>query len=207
MDFVIDSYIHFISRLGEQIEDIDDELIRSNPLTEVLEKINDYKAEINYFRKSIKPCHELILNFAKLDSEFIAESLDVHLHSLQKNIELANDSVDSYREILSDQLNIYHTNVTFKLNDILKFLTIFSVILIPITFIADIYGTNFDHIPELHYRYGYYIMWAVIILTVLSMLYFFRRKRWMWDRYGLQEINQLNNRIFWPSSNRDEYDS
>lgn len=177
LDIVIDNYIYIITRIGDKIEDLDDELIE-NPSSRSLEKINRFKVEINYLRKIIKPCREMILNFSKSDSELIDDAVDVHLKELQNNIELANESVDNYRDILSDQLNIFHTNVTHKLNDILKVLTIFSVIFIPITFIAGIYGTNFDHIPELHFRYGYFAMWGVMVLVALVMIFFFKRKKW-----------------------------
>ncbi len=178
LDIVIDNYIHIISRLGDKIEELDSELIL-NPSTKSLEKINKYKGEINYLSKTINPCREMILNFGKLDSEFIDDEMESFLHELQNNILLAHESVYNYREILSDQLNIFHTTVSYKLNDILKFLTIFSVIFIPITFIAGIYGTNFDNIPELHFKYGYFIMWGIIILIVLSMIVYFKRKKWL----------------------------
>ena len=80
--------------------------------------------------------------------------------------------------MLSEQLTVYSTNVNNRLNDIMKILTIFSVIFIPITFIAGIYGTNFEYIPELRYRSGYFVMWGVILLTVLIMLGYFKYKKW-----------------------------
>ncbi|MBS2212207.1 magnesium/cobalt transporter CorA [Carboxylicivirga mesophila] len=178
LDVVIDNYLHIISRLGEKIEDLDDELIEK-PSSDSLVKINTYKVEISYLRKIIKPCREMIQNLCRLDSELIDDSIQVHLDELRHNIELANEAVDNYRDILSDQLNIFHTTVAYKLNDVLKMLTIFSVIFIPITFIAGVYGTNFDHIPELHYQYSYFIMWGVIIITVLVMLWYFKRKKWL----------------------------
>ncbi|MCZ4696015.1 magnesium and cobalt transport protein CorA [Ancylomarina euxinus] len=177
LDIIIDNYIYIISLVGEKIESLDDELIK-NPSKKTLEEINKYKGEINFLRKSIKPCREMILSLAKMDSELLNENLSVHLKELQDNINLANDSLDSYREILSDQLSIFHTSVSNTLNDILKFLTIFSVIFIPLTFIAGIYGTNFDNIPELHYEYGYFVMWGVIIVTAISMILYFKQKKW-----------------------------
>ncbi|MCW3785381.1 magnesium/cobalt transporter CorA [Plebeiibacterium sediminum] len=177
LDIVVDNYIHTVSLLGEKIEELDDELIRQ-PSTDNLEKINKYKVEVSYLRKTIKPCREMILGLCKLDSELISDQIQSHLHELQNNIELANESIDNYRDILSDQLNIFHTTVAYKLNDILKFLTIFSVIFIPITFIAGIYGTNFDYIPELHYKYSYFIMWGAILSTVIVMITYFKRKKW-----------------------------
>lgn len=178
LDIVIDNYIHVISRLGEGIEALDDVLIKE-PSTDSLEDINGYKMEINYIRKAVKPCRDMVLSFMKIDSELISDQLSIHLNELKNNIELANESVDNYREILSDQLNIFHTTVAYRLNDILKFLTIFSVIFIPITFIAGVYGTNFDYIPELHYKYSYPLMWGLIIIVVVVMLSFFKRKKWL----------------------------
>lgn len=177
LDVVIDNYIYIISRIGEKIEGLDEELI-ANPSKVALEKINTYKGEIVYLRKSIKPCLEMIVMLGKMDSELIYDSSEVHLKELHNNISLANELLDSYREILSDQLSVFHTNVSNKLNDILKFLTIFSVIFIPLTFIAGIYGTNFDYIPELRFKYGYFIMWGVMLATAAAMILYFKKKKW-----------------------------
>ena len=113
-----------------------------------------------------------------MESEFIDDSTEIHLKELVNNINQATDSPESYREILSDQLNVYHTIISGKLNDIMKFLTIFSVIFIPLTFIAGIYGTNFDILPELHFKYSYFIMWAAMLILASGMLFYFRRKKW-----------------------------
>ena len=177
LDVIIDNYIYIISQLGEEIEDIDEELIES-PSPDRLEDINRYKSELVYLRKIVKPCRELVLNLSKMDSELINDYMDIHLKELQNNIELANETIDNYREILSDQLNVFHTNMSSRLNDILKILTIFSVIFIPITFIVGVYGTNFDNIPELHLKYGYYMMLTLIIALVFLMISYFKRKKW-----------------------------
>lgn len=178
LDTVIDNYIYIISRLGEKIENLDESLTsKSEPSS--LDAINHYKSEIIYLRKIIKPCREVVLNLEKIESDLIHSNLQVHLRSLHSNIELANETIDNYREILSDMLNVFHTMMSNKLNDVLKMLTIFSVIFIPITFIVGVYGTNFDYLPELHFRYGYFVMWLVIILLVACMILYFKRKKWM----------------------------
>jgi magnesium transporter len=177
LDIVIDNYIYIISLLGEKIELLEENLLL-DPKGEVIEEINRYKRELNFLRKNIKPAREMILSLSKLDSDLIHENTEVHFKELQDNINQASDSSDSYRDILSDQLNIYHTTISSKLNDIMKFLTVFSVIFIPLTFIAGIYGTNFDNVPELHYEYSYYIMWVVIIIVAIGMLIYFKKKKW-----------------------------
>ncbi len=177
LDIVIDNYIYIISEFGEKIETLEENLLLE-PKQSVIEDINKYKRELNFLRKSIKPAKEMILNLSKMESDLIEYSTDVHFRELQDNINQANESSDSYREILSDQLNIYHTTISSKLNDIMKFLTIFSVIFIPLTFIAGIYGTNFDVVPELHYEYSYFIMWFVMLSVAIGMLFYFKKRKW-----------------------------
>jgi len=115
---------------------------------------------------------------AKMESEFIHDENHIHFRELQDNINEASELSDSYREILYDQLNIYHSSMSTKLNEIMSILTIFSVIFIPLTFIVGVYGTNFENLPEVHWRHGYLFMWVLMILTTLSMIWFFRRKKW-----------------------------
>jgi magnesium transporter len=176
LDIVIDKYIYVISVLGEKIEALED--VALEPKQSFINEINNYKRELNFLRKSIKPAKEMIFSLSKMESDLIDESTYIHFKELQNNINHASDISDSYREILSDQLNIYHTTISSKLNDIMKFLTIFSVIFIPITFIAGIYGTNFDVLPELHYKYSYFIMWGVILIVAIGMLFYFKKRKW-----------------------------
>lgn len=178
LDIVIDNYIFILSLMGERIEMIEEKLI-NNPTPAVLRLINEYKREINFMRKNILPAKEMAMALVKSDSEFLDdENVGVHLKELLDNINQAVEISDSYREILSDQLNIYHMTLSSKLNDVMKFLTIFSVIFIPLTFIAGIYGTNFDNVPELHYKYSYFIMWGVMISITLGMIFYFKKRDW-----------------------------
>ena len=177
LDIVVDNYLYIISLLGEKIETLEENLLL-NPNQNIINEINNYKRELNFLRKSMKPAKEMIFSLAKTDSELITESTYVHFKELEDNISQANDASDAYREILSDQLNIYHTTISSKLNDIMKFLTVFSVIFIPLTFIAGIYGTNFEYVPELSYRYSYFIMWGLMIIITVLMLLFFKIKKW-----------------------------
>ena len=101
------------------------------------------------------------------------------LRDLNDLIIQAGEAVDLYRDMLTEQSNVYNSGISSRMNDIMKVLTIFAAIFIPLTFIAGIYGTNFDHIPELHFRYSYYVFWAVMIAVAISMLLYFRRKKWL----------------------------
>ena len=177
LDVVVDNYIYIIGLLGEDIENLEDKMT-DEPKKELLEEINNYKKELNLLRKNIKPAREMILSLVKLESEILQNENRFHFKELQDNITEAGELSDSYREILYDQLNIYHTIMSTRLNDIMRTLTIFSVMFIPLTFIVGVYGTNFDNLPELHWQNGYFIMWAVMVIVAFVMFLFFRNKKW-----------------------------
>lgn len=178
LDVVIDNYIYIVSLLGDGVECLEEELL-SDHTASVLDDINSYKKELNFLRRNIHPAREMLLALTKTETDYIAEDRLVHFRDLLSNISQAVESTDGYREVLSDQLNIYHTNVSSKLNDIMKVLTVFSVIFIPLTFIAGIYGTNFDYLPELHFKYSYYYMWGAMITVAVGMLGYFKKRKWL----------------------------
>ena len=178
IDTVVDNYIYLISRLGEKIEDIEVGILEDTS-TKTLGQINNYKRELSYIRKSIRPTRDFISRLHRLESEFIREETKPFLNDLQDLITQASDAIDMYTEMLSDQLNIYNSNVSNKMNDVMKVLTIFAAIFIPLTFIAGIYGTNFDYLPELHFKYSYFIFWGILITITTGMLIFFKRKGWL----------------------------
>jgi magnesium transporter len=178
LDTIIDNYMIAIENIGSKIEDIEDQIL-DEPSQELLSQITNYKREVNYLRKSVRPARELTIQLAKNDSELIRDQTIPFLKDLQDIATQATETLDSYREMLSDHLNIYNTTVSNRLNEIMKVLTIFAAIFIPLTFIAGIYGTNFDYLPELHFKYSYYIFWGVMLLVAGMMLRFFRRKGWL----------------------------
>lgn len=177
LDVVVDHYIFVIGELGEEIENLEEQM-SAEPGTNFMDRINHFKRELNFIRKVIKPAKEMILGLAKLETEFIKDENRIHFKELIDNVNEANDLADSYREMVYDMMNIYHTTMSTKLNEIMRVLTIISVIFIPITFIAGVYGTNFDFLPELHWEWGYFAMLAVMASIVGGMIWYFKRKKW-----------------------------
>ena len=177
LDTVVDNYIYLISRFGEKIEDNEVGLLEDASV-KTLEKITYYKREMSFLQKSVRPAKDFFLKLPRLESEFIREDTKPFLDDLLDLITQAVEAIDLYREMLSDQLNTYNSTVSNKMNDVMKILTIFAAIFIPLTFIAGIYGTNFDYLPELHFKYSYFIFWGVMISVVAAMLLFFRKKGW-----------------------------
>jgi len=177
IDTVVDNYIYIVERFGERIEDME-EAVLGNPEPEIMEQLSDYRREMNFLRKNIRPAREAIIQLSKLDSDLINKKTRPFIKDLEDLITQTSEAIDTYREMLSDQMNLYNSTLANKMNDVMKILTIFAAIFIPLTFIAGIYGTNFDYLPELHFKYSYFILWAVMILAAVIMLIFFKRKKW-----------------------------
>lgn len=177
LDVIVDNYNFLMETFGEKVEDLEDKILLQ-PHKNTLQEINKYKIELNYFRKAIRPAREAINSFRALKTELITKKEQPFFNDLNDLVQRSYDSVENYKSMLSEQLTVYSTNVNNRLNDIMKILTIFSVVFIPITFIAGIYGTNFEYIPELRYRNGYFAMWGVILFTVVVMLGYFKYKKW-----------------------------
>ena len=178
LDTVVDNYVFIIEKLGEKIEDIEEEILEKADHA-VMEKINTFKREMNFLRKSVRPAREAIIQLSKLDSELIHEQTIPFLKDMQDLITHAAEAIDTYRDMLSDQLNLYNSVISNRMNDIMKVLTIFAAIFIPLTFIAGIYGTNFEYLPELHFKYSYFVFWGVLVVVAAAMLLFFKRKKWL----------------------------
>lgn len=177
MDTVVENYISIIEHLGEKIEDLEEAvLLGHNP--DVMETINLFKREISYLRKSIRPAREAIFQLLRLESDLIHEKTHFFFKDLEDLIIHATEAIDTYRDLLTDQLNIFNSVTANKMNDIMKVLTIFAAIFIPLTFIAGIYGTNFDYLPELRYKYSYFIFWGVLVVIAGALLGYFKKKRW-----------------------------
>ncbi len=177
LDVVIDNYIYILGVYGEKVEELEGQLVL-NINKDTLKIINSFKHELNDLRINIKPAKEMVSSLVKLDTELIQEENQKHYKELQDNINQAVDLLDYYREVLYDELSMYHSAMSTKLNDTMKLLTIFSVIFIPLTFIVGVYGMNFSNMPELRTENGYFAVWGVMLVSVLVMLWYFKKKKW-----------------------------
>ena len=177
LDVVIDHYIFILGMIGEKIEEVENKMVHG-PDRETLKVINLLKHELSDLGHHIKPAREMIMSLVKLDTDFINPENDKYFKELQDNINQTVELLDYYRELLYDELNIYHSSMSTRLNDIMALLTVFSVIFIPLTFIVGVYGMNFDNMPELHLPNGYFIVWGVMLLIAAGMLWYFKRKKW-----------------------------
>ncbi|MFB6318466.1 magnesium/cobalt transporter CorA [Saccharicrinis sp. FJH54] len=178
MDNIADKYIDTVEYIGEKIEALDKEIFE-NPNTDIIKSIYTFKTELNYLRKAIRPVKEITNSMLRSESRLVNKKTESFFKDLDDLITQSTEALEIYYTMNSDQLNILNTLIGNKTNDVMKVLTIFAAIFIPLTFLAGIYGTNFDYLPELHYKYSYFIMWGVMIVVAGIMLLYFRRRKWL----------------------------
>lgn len=178
LDTLADGYIHTIESLGSKIEEAEEEVLHHSQKS-TLEKIYRFKTNIGFLRKSVFPLKDMMYLLNRSESGFISKKTMTFLKDLNDLVIQSLETIDIYHNITNDYLNIYHSNVALRTNEVMKVLTIFASIFIPLTFIAGVYGTNFDYLPELHFRYGYFFMWGIMTAIAIVMLLYFRRKRWL----------------------------
>lgn len=178
IDTLVDGYLQSIENLGTVIESMEEEVF-TDTRREIVQKIYRLKTTVSFVRKSVFPLKEMMLMLNKNQSKFIQKKTYSFLKDLLDLSTQAMEAVDIYYNMTNDYLNIYNSNVGNRTNDVMKVLTIFASIFIPLTFIAGVYGTNFDFLPELHFKYSYFIMLGVMAIIAVGMLIYFKRKGWL----------------------------
>jgi magnesium transporter len=114
-----------------------------------------------------------------LETDLVSPATFIFLRDLNDLVTQAVEAMDSYREMIQDQLDSHSASTGNRLNDVMKFLTVFSAIFIPLSLLAGIYGTNFAYIPELGFKYGYFIFWGALVIVAIVMVLVFKRKKWL----------------------------
>ncbi|MFB3885803.1 MAG: magnesium/cobalt transporter CorA [Thermodesulfobacteriota bacterium] len=178
MDTIVDHYFLIIEKLGEKIELLEEELV-TRPAAKTLHEIQRFKNEMIFLRRAVWPLREVISGLGRKESPLIRQTTEVYLRDVYDHTVQAMDAIEVYREMLSGMLDIYLSSVSNRLNSVMKVLTIIATIFMPLTFIAGIYGMNFKHMPELEWRYGYPAVWLVVVIIGVSMLAYFKKKRWL----------------------------
>ena len=169
LDAIVDNYFLAIENLNNRIEILEEE-VYSNPEPVVAKNIQLLKKEV---------LKELISRLIDSENPLITKDTKLFLRDVLDHAIEINESLQIYREMSMSLMEMYMSNMSNKMNEVMKVLTIMASIFIPLTFIAGIYGMNFDHMPELHYKYGYYVVWIVMILLFIGMMFYFKKKKWL----------------------------
>jgi magnesium transporter len=179
LDAIVDNYFTILEKLDDRIEVLDEQLTTGMVADEVtVRAIFRYKREMIYLRRAVWPLREVVSALARHETQLVQRETRVFLRDVQDHAVQALETVETFREILSGMLDIYISTINNRLNTVMKVLTIFATIFAPLTFIAGVYGMNFDHMPELRWRWGYPAIMLVMLVIALGMLREFKRRRW-----------------------------
>jgi len=184
IDSVVDNYFKVLEGIGEDIEEVEESLM-DNPDKQTVQSIHFLKRETIYLRKSVWPLREIIGQLDRGETGFVRPETRVYLRDVYDHTVQVIDTVETYRDLISGMIDIHLSTVSNRMNEVMKVLTIFAAIFIPLTFIAGVYGMNFNHsasplnMPELDSYYGYPAVLAVMLAIGVAMLLVFKKKKWL----------------------------
>lgn len=178
LDSVVDQYFVIVERLGDKLEYMEELVIDENPRFE-LSDLHQLKRELMKLRRAVYPMRELTNNMTKTDETIFESGTKYFLRDLHDHCIQVIDNIEIQRDVATGLMDVYINTVSNRMNETMKVLTIIATIFIPLTFIAGVYGMNFDVMPELHNPYGYYAVWILMIVIAIVMLIWFRRKGWL----------------------------
>ena len=178
IDTVIDAYYPVLEAIGERLEALEDEVV-TNPTSDLLARLNRLKNRLVDLRRGIWPQREALNAMVRGDHPIITDPVRIYLRDTYDHCVQTSEVAEMYREMVTGLMNTYLSSIANRTNDVMKVLTIVATIFIPLTFLAGIYGMNFEHMPELASRWGYPAVWIAMVATAIVMLAFFWRKGWI----------------------------
>ena len=177
MDVVVDQYYLVLEQIADKIELLDDEVITNADRSQI-EKIYNLKNKLLLARRSLWPLREIFTRLMREESGLINKKIVPYLRDLLDHTIQITETIELQREITNGLMETHISLMSYKMNEVMKVLTIIATIFIPLTFIVGIYGMNFPNMPEMKWPWAYFALWGVMITVVLFMVYYFRRKRW-----------------------------
>jgi magnesium transporter len=179
IDLIVDNYFVILESFGDEVEELEDEVVRQ-PTPKTLQAVHRFKNDMIILRKSLWPLREVIGRLERRESPLISDALTVYFKDVYDHTIIAIDTVETYRDILSGLLDIYLSSISNRLNEIMKVLTIIATIFMPLTFITGVYGMNFEILfPGKNWRYGFMVISGCMALVALTMLYYFKKRKWI----------------------------
>jgi len=178
IDAIVDHYFLVLEKMGEKIELLEEALL-DDTQTETLQSIHRLKREMIFFRKQVWPIREILSTLMKEEASLIQETTQIFIRDLYDHTIQVMDTIESFRDVLSGLQDLYLSTISNRMNEVMKVLTIMATIFIPLTFIAGIYGMNFEFMPELKIPWAYPALWIVLITIFGLMIFWFKKKRWL----------------------------
>ena len=178
LDAIIDQYFEVVDHMGDKIELLEEALFEQ-PGEEITFEIQELKRTLLRIRRAVFPLREVLSRLEKLDSFLIEEKTRNYFRDLYDHITQVSENIEIYREMTWGLMDMYMTTLNHKMNEVMKVLTIIATIFIPLTFIAGVYGMNFEFMPELEWKYSYFVLLGIMFVVFLMMLYYFIKKKWL----------------------------
>ena len=178
IDITVDNYYKIVETMDDHMDKLE-QMVLDNPSQKIMNSLQEVKKQLIILKNAVYPIREAIIKLDREETSFIKPSTrnylkDVHDHTVQ-----LNETIDIYKDLSAGLRETYLSTLSFKMNQIMKVLTLISTIFIPLTFIVGVYGMNFDFMPELHSQYGYYFTWGFMIVLSVSMIFWFKTKKWL----------------------------
>lgn len=177
-DTIVDGYYPVLEEIGLRLEELEHQVI-VNPTPDVLRTLNSLKNHLVNLRRGIWPQRDAVNQLVRGDHPSVDEEVRIYLRDTYDHCIQTSEVAEMYREMVTGLMNLYLSSVANRTNEVMKVLTIMASIFIPLTFLAGIYGMNFDHMPELHVWWAYPIIWFTMIAVAAGMLVYFRRLGWI----------------------------
>lgn len=179
MDVVVDNYFRVLEAIGESLDEQEDRIIRNRAEQSTLSTLYALKRELALTRRHIWPLREMIATLLRDESPLVQSQTMPFLRDLNDHVTQLIETTDSYREIIPGLMDVYLSTVSNRMNSVMKTLTIFSAIFMPLTFIVGVYGMNFENMPELTWHYGYFMVLGGMAVVAGGMIIYFRRRGWL----------------------------
>jgi magnesium transporter len=178
LEAIIDNYMEVVEHINDKIEELDKALYEHHN-TKLLKEMELQKRKLIALRKIVLPMRDITIQLENSGSAFINEENDIHFRNLRSYCQTVLEEIDAGKQVLEGMTNLFYAAQGQKMNEIMRVLTVVSSIFIPLTFIVGVYGMNFENMPELKYRYGYYIIVALMIALGIGLLAFFIKRGWL----------------------------
>ncbi len=176
IDSVVDEYFKIIERLDSELERIEDQIEENN---NIIQEIHWLKKELLYIRRAVSPARDIVSVIMREEHPFIKEKTSIFLRDVYDHCIQIYESVETIHDIVSGLIEMHLSFMSNKMNEVMKYLTVFASIFIPLTFMTGIYGMNFKNMPELDWEYGYFYLLGFLLFIGLSLLFIFKKKRWL----------------------------
>ncbi|KJR40124.1 magnesium and cobalt transport protein CorA [Candidatus Magnetoovum chiemensis] len=173
IDIAVDSYFKILDSVDSKIEYTEERI--NSP--ETLKRAHQLRKDLISLRKTIWPLREILYTLTPNEAHLIKEATIVYLKDVSDHVNRLIDSIETLRDIISSVIELYMSSINNRLNEVMKYLAVFATIFIPLTFIASIYGMNFEYMPELKWKWGYYSVLAVMFVIGSALFYYFKKKK------------------------------